>query len=689
MALEVGSLIYNRYRIEEIIAQGGMGAIYRATDESLGVQVAVKENLFTNDDSTRQFRREATILAGLRHPNLPRVTDHFVLPEQGQYLVMDYIEGEDLRQRIHRLGSVPEEETIMIGIAICDALSFLHNRPAPIVHRDIKPGNIKITPTGQVFLVDFGLAKEAQVGQTTTIGAQSLTPGYASPEQYGRGTDARSDIYSLGATLYAALTGKIPEDALARAMGSAELTPIRRHKPGITAQTADVLEKALAVAPEQRYQTAGELKQALLDLSPKTRDQKGPNEEIRVTPYPTPNSSTRFTGAATVAGRQFTPPPPTSGAAAKPRLRPAIIGGIIALVLGLGGVCLYLTLGQTIVPTLSGLSSALQETPQDTPPQSVLASPTLESTETLPVATATLTPTPALPTPTYTPRPTPTGGEPGQIAFASSRSGVPQIWLMDPDGNDLQQITDLADGACQPEWSPDGERIVFTSPCKGKREFYNGSGLFIINADGSGLTPIPSLPGGDFDPAWSPNGSRLAFTSLREGIPHIFIYDLEQKTTTRLSSASSNDRKPVWSPDGKWLAFESTRLNNLQIWVMESSGETTPREFISLDGGISYMAAWSPDGNVIVFSQGSNLPWLAARQFNDRNAVVVKISDIRPVWDASYSQDGFWLAFEGRQDGNNDIYRMTSLSGGNLTRLTDDPADDFQPAWRPRILPMQ
>src|SRR5512146_533233 len=98
MTLALGSLLHNRYRIEVVIAEGGMGAIYRATDESLGVSVAVKENLFTTEESTRQFRREATILAGLRHPNLPRVTDHFVIPDQGQYLVMDYIEGEDLRQ---------------------------------------------------------------------------------------------------------------------------------------------------------------------------------------------------------------------------------------------------------------------------------------------------------------------------------------------------------------------------------------------------------------------------------------------------------------------------------------------------------------------------------------------------------------------------------------------------------------
>src|SRR4030043_1387600 len=117
MTLERGSLLNKRYRIVEILGQGGMGSVYRAVDENLGVEVAVKENLFTTEEYARQFRREAVILANLRHPNLPRVTDHFVVEQQGQYLVMDYIEGEDLRQRMDRVGALPEQEVIIIGVA--------------------------------------------------------------------------------------------------------------------------------------------------------------------------------------------------------------------------------------------------------------------------------------------------------------------------------------------------------------------------------------------------------------------------------------------------------------------------------------------------------------------------------------------------------------------------------------------
>src|SRR5512134_2664824 len=159
MALEPDTLLHKRYRIIEILGQGGMGSVYRAIDENLGLEVAVKENLFTTEEYNRQFRREANILANLRHPNLPRVTDHFVIEGQGQYLVMDYIEGEDLRQRMDRTGLLAEEEVIVIGAAVCDALTYLDSRRPSIIHRDIKPGNVKITPNGHIFLVDFGLAK--------------------------------------------------------------------------------------------------------------------------------------------------------------------------------------------------------------------------------------------------------------------------------------------------------------------------------------------------------------------------------------------------------------------------------------------------------------------------------------------------------------------------------------------------
>ena len=265
MALKPGETLHDRYHIESVLGQGGMGAVYVARDKSLNVQVAVKENLFTTKEFARQFEREARILASLRHPNLPRVTDHFVVSGQGQYLVMDFIEGKDLRERIESKGALSEGDVVPWFLEACDALAYLHGRsPYPILHRDIKPGNIKVTPDNRAILVDFGLAKVVDGSGTTTTGAKAMTPGFSPPEQYGTGsTDARTDVYSVGATMYACLTAEIPEDSLERAMGREELTPLRKRNPRITSALARAIEKALAIRPEERYQTMIEFASAL------------------------------------------------------------------------------------------------------------------------------------------------------------------------------------------------------------------------------------------------------------------------------------------------------------------------------------------------------------------------------------------------------------------------------------------
>lgn len=155
------------------------------------------------------------------------------------------MDGEDLRLRMDREGIISDSIAVSIGAAICNALEYLHNRQPAIIHRDIKPGNIRIAADGHVSLVDFGLAKLDMGDQETTTGARAMTPGYSPPEQYGQArTDPRSDIYSLGATLYAALTGWAPEDSLSRATGYARLTQIRKHNPNVSKKLAAVIERA-------------------------------------------------------------------------------------------------------------------------------------------------------------------------------------------------------------------------------------------------------------------------------------------------------------------------------------------------------------------------------------------------------------------------------------------------------------
>lgn len=710
-----------------------MGSVYRAVDENLGVEVAVKDNMFSSDDYARQFRREAILLANLRHPNLPRVTDHFIIDGQGQYLVMDYIEGEDLRQRMERVDVLPEEEVCLIGAAVCDALSYLGSRKPPIIHRDIKPGNVKITPQGQIYLVDFGLAKTLIGSQATTTGARAMTPGYSPPEQYGTArTDQRSDVFSLGATLYAALTGATPEDALARAMDQGELTPVRKYNPRVSRRMAAVIEKALEVRPDDRFQTADEFKAALLSVSGAARRREGsysvepPPEEDKPLPADSallpPEAQLRLVSPAEKAPPLLPVSTPieeqaSPKAKARPRKRKKKTGCLTYLLLIvaiLAAVLLsiyFFDPGMPVRaygyywPTLSAywpagaqtasvagpLASTATMTPSLPPP-----TPTASVTATLltivgdsPTASLapsqTLEPT-VLPSDTPTPWPTPMGGGAGEIAFASKASGNFQIYVINSDGTNRRQITNLPEGACQPDWSPDGMRLVFTSPCENINDYYPGSAMYIINVDGKGLLPLPTLVGGDYDPKWSPDGKKIAFTSLRDsGRPRLHVLNLEDNSVTSLSEKFLTDFQPAWSPDGNRIAFISTRKQGQQVWVMDANGKN-PQQLTRRNNGIlNYRPSFSPDGKNIIFTQyvsEGSVPRVLVAPFNFESYSEYRVSDL-PMRDAVYSPDGFWIAFEGwLVGGSHNIYIM-SATGAGLTPVTDDNALDFDPVWRP------
>ena len=266
MALSIGQILNNRYRIDKILGQGGFGAVYQALDLNLERAYALKENLQVSPEAQRQFRREALLLAGLSHPNLPRVTDHFVIQGQGQYLVMDFVDGEDLQTMLNRQGRLSEAQALAWIAHVCDALEYLHTQNPPVIHRDIKPANIRIRADGRAVLVDFGIAKTFDAGQATTLGAKAVTPGFSPPEQYGQGapTDGRSDVYALGATLYALLTGSAPPDSIDVITGSAPASrPVKELAPGVSPHTGAAIEKAMALDRQQRWRSAQEFKQAL------------------------------------------------------------------------------------------------------------------------------------------------------------------------------------------------------------------------------------------------------------------------------------------------------------------------------------------------------------------------------------------------------------------------------------------
>lgn len=270
--IETGTILQQRYKIDKQIGQGGMGAVYVATDERFGSTVAIKETLCMDANFRKAIEREARLLNSLKHSALPRVSDHFE-ESNGQFLVMEYIPGDDVACILERdQRAFPVHQVLTWADQLLDALDYLHNQDIPVIHRDIKPQNLKITPRGQIILLDFGLAK----GNPTDAGHQTAAKSifgysrnYASLEQIqGTGTDPRSDLYSLAATLYHLITNTAPEDALTRAMSVLSqrpdpLIPASSLDGEIPRGVAGVLHKALDLNADGRPASAAEMRQML------------------------------------------------------------------------------------------------------------------------------------------------------------------------------------------------------------------------------------------------------------------------------------------------------------------------------------------------------------------------------------------------------------------------------------------
>lgn len=282
--LKPGSLLRDRYEIVEIIGEGGMGCIYKAIDRRLeGRFTAIKEIQPDPDHrpedralDRRQFQREASTLARLDHPNLPKVSDFFSEGER-DYLVMDFVPGHDLGQAIDqalRRGEfIPESQVLAWAEQLIDALRYLHTQDPPVLHRDVKPANIKLTPDGVIKLVDFGLVQvlAPDENRTITVVQGRGTALYTPLEQYGGdmgSTDARTDLYALGATLYHLLTSTPPPEAKQRFLNPRSLRDPRDINPAIGDRTARAVLWAMAMHPDDRPAEVGALAAVLLGRGP-------------------------------------------------------------------------------------------------------------------------------------------------------------------------------------------------------------------------------------------------------------------------------------------------------------------------------------------------------------------------------------------------------------------------------------
>lgn len=283
IVVEPGKILRDRYIIREIIGRGGMGSIFLAEDNRLpGRLCAVKQITHDQDlpDTIReqtkeQFYREASVLARLDHPNLPKVSDFFSAPDS-DYLVMDFVPGDDLKTLMdgaRRKGEfLDQEEVLEWATQLADALAYLHGQDPPVIHRDIKPSNMRITPNRLLKLVDFGLVKQMVPDEMTiTIIQGRGTALYTPLEQYGGDaghTDPRSDIYAFGATLYHLLTNQPPIEAKQRFLNPYALRPLQEFNPDVDPQVESAILWAMSLHPDERPQEITSFRESLLGDQP-------------------------------------------------------------------------------------------------------------------------------------------------------------------------------------------------------------------------------------------------------------------------------------------------------------------------------------------------------------------------------------------------------------------------------------
>jgi len=697
------------FEIVDELGRGGMGVVYRARDLKLDREVALKRPLpsFAVDPEFQiRFMTEARTASKLMHPNITTVFEVFE-EEETPWLVMELIEGDSLRSLLKERVPLPFEDVLHHAEGLTDALRAAHT--AGVLHRDINPNNILVGRDGRARLTDFGLARlwDESGGNTPseattrahTRGAAG-TRGYMSPEQIlGKNVDPRSDLFSLGVVLYEMCTGQPAfarggEEHWIEALLHQEPEPISRLNQDIPVELQEIVRKATAKRPFQRYQSASEMLQDIRALRRRMQS----------------DWSQTWTGVARRNAR---------------RRMWGTVGIVAAIAVVASATLLFWRLDDPGPPELVGTHRRLTSSPGWD------GQPALSPDGTMAVYTSDESGNPDIwvvhvagdeplqrtrdlgsdSAPTWFP-------DGGSLAFVSDRDGAPAIWRLPVFSGSAAKMLSNAE---QPAVSPDGKFIAFITP--------GHAGLKrIAVAPLNDLRQVEILTGDDDglwdhrEPAWSPDSRTICYADQRD----LWLVPGEGGPAIRLTADAAPDFEPTWSPDGRYVIFASTREDSMALWSIPAKGGEPVRLTAGTSGERSPSVAshlpWlayctcdsnanavvmdrrtgerlvlpssknetfpilTPDGRAVIFhsdrSGGSEL-WLQPlngltldghpRRLTDHPGTVA-LPDVSP--------DGRWIAYQRVLNRQRDIW-LVPTSGGPSVQFTDDPAPDLHPVFSP------
>jgi len=661
-SLEPDYLLHNRYRITRILGKGGMGTVYLANDLTLEKVAAVKENINRGDDSANQFLLEAHLLAALHHPNLPRVTDYFIEGSY-QYLVMDYLPGDDLQSILEREGRQPLEKVLVWADQLADALIYMHSCKPPVIHRDIKPANIKLQEDGSAALVDFGIAKVAEASQKTSAGAMGFTPGFAPPEQTGGGhTGSFSDQYALAATIYTLLTGNRPTDSVRRALEGEQVKPARSLNPEIPENISDALHVALALNPSDRFSSVQEFKKALHDPAFRLNDRAGQSPAL-------PDNKNRPVW--------FVP-------------AMVLIGFLVLAIAGFSLAAMFKLVSSPAKMVIPVESNPVHETiPLETVQRSAVYNPPKTSTEiilseTLPAVNSSVVPRRI------------GGGK--WLAYSSNQADEKnwQIWLMQIGLNSAgkpiplttRQLTFDEGDKTTPAWSPDGKYVLYSALGAGDQKQL-GLDIWKIPVDGGQPVDITNREGDDLYPAWSPDGKWISFSNngREDGVSQLYFMNPDGGDQERIS-LNYEEMQGIWTPNMQSL-FYVINTNGHQYFYLRDAETAykTPQPYDPNQAfgrlGQVFDPAFSPDGSLLAYTRiKGRFKQIGVASFAQRGASTSLVTTSGQDYDPCWSPDGRWIAFTSERDGIPQIYIMTA-AGLLQTNVSHMSARETAPAWQP------